>query len=59
LLLESIYFLKFRHVVADDLGQCKFCKFPVNYSYLKRMLNTPEMEKTCPMCNADITMDEI
>ena len=45
--------------MADDLGQCKFCTFPVNYSYLKRMLNTADVEKTCPMCNKDITMDDI
>ncbi len=25
---------------------------------MKRMLNTQDIEKTCPMCNADVTLDD-
>ena len=56
---KVIYLNNFRHVVADDLGQCKFCKFPVNYSYIKRMLVAPDIERTCPMCNVDITLEDV
>lgn len=29
-----------KHTVAEDLSQCSKCKFPCNYSYMKKMLNT-------------------
>lgn len=45
-------------MVAEDLAQCKHCKFYVNYSYMKRSLDCPEIEKTCPMCGVEITMDD-
>lgn len=48
----------FRHVVAEDLAFCKYCKFPTNYSYMRKMLNTEGIEKTCPMCNHPVSIDD-
>jgi NAD-dependent SIR2 family protein deacetylase len=45
--------------VAEDLGHCKHCKFPVNTSYIKKMIGTEGIDQTCPMCNVEITMDDI
>lgn len=47
-----------KHVVAEDLAVCNECKFPTNYSYMKKMLNTDGIEKTCPMCNCDVTIND-
>ena len=44
--------------MAEDLCTCNNCKFPANYSYMKKMLNTEGIEKTCPMCNVDVTIDD-
>lgn len=49
----------FRHVVADDLAQCKHCKFYCNYSSMKKALGSPDVEKTCPMCEIKISLDDI
>ena len=48
-----------RHVVAEDLAQCNRCSFYCNYSTMKKMIQHPEIEKTCPMCNEDITLNDI
>lgn len=53
----KIYLL--RHVVAEDLAQCNRCNFYCNYSTMKKMIQHPEIEKTCPMCNEDITLNDI
>jgi NAD-dependent SIR2 family protein deacetylase len=45
--------------VADDLAQCKHCKFYCNYSSMKKALSSPEVEKLCPMCEVQITLDDI
>jgi len=45
-----------RHVVADDLAQCKHCKFYCNYSSMKKALANPEVEKLCPMCETQISL---
>lgn len=58
LLLESTIKFNIRHVVAEDLATCNHCKFPTNYSYMKKMLNTEGIEKTCPMCNTEVKIDD-
>lgn len=50
--------ISYRHVVSEDLATCNHCKFPTNHSYMKKMLNTEGIEKTCPMCNTDVTIDD-
>ena len=45
-------------MVADDLAQCKHCKFYCNHSTIKLMLDCADVEKTCPMCNTDVTLDD-
>ena len=56
--LESRNLIEFRHIVGEDLATCCHCKFPTNHSYMKKMLNTDGLERTCPMCNANVTIDD-
>ena len=44
--------------MAEDLAVCNNCKFPTNHSYMKKMLNTDGIEKTCPMCNIDVSIND-
>lgn len=46
-------------MVADDLAHCKHCKFYCNYSAMKKTLSNPDIEKTCPMCEAPVTLEDI
>lgn len=45
--------------MADDLAQCKHCKFYCNYSSMKKALSMAEGDKICPMCEAQISLDDI
>ena len=44
--------------MGEDLAVCNSCKFPANHSYMKKMLNTDGIEKTCPMCNIDVSIND-
>ena len=46
-------------MVADDLAQCKHCKFYCNYSSMKKALANPDVDKLCPMCETPISLDDI
>lgn len=51
--------LNFRHIIADELAFCTKCNFPCNYSYMKKLIECKNLESTCPMCNAEITINDV